>query len=139
MRATNAILGGEGNGGVIEPLVGYVRDSFVSMAYVLDGLAERNTLLASWVDSLPNYTIIKAKLHCPRERVDRACTALRSFYQSATATEGDGLRLDWPDQWVQVRSSNTEPILRIISEAPEETRARSLCDEAFGIVKHAVE
>jgi phosphomannomutase len=139
MRATNAILGGEGNGGVIEPLVGYVRDSFVSMAYVLDGLAERNTLLASWVDSLPNYTIIKAKLHCPRERVDRACTALRSFYQSATATEGDGLRLDWPDQWVQVRSSNTEPILRIISEAPEETRARSLCDEAFGIVKYAVE
>ena len=144
MRAVNATLGGEGNGGVIEPQVGYVRDSFVSMAYVLDGLAQRRasarpTSLAEWVDTLPQYTIVKDKLHCPRERVDRACTALRTAYASATATEGDGLRLDWPDRWVQVRASNTEPIIRVIAEAPDDTLAKSLCAEAVGLAKRAVE
>ena len=139
MRAVNATLGGEGNGGVIEPQVGYVRDSFVSMAYVLDGLVARKTSLNTWVATLPQYTIVKDKLHCPRERVDRACAALRAAYASATATEGDGLRLDWPDRWVQVRASNTEPIIRVIAEAPDETLAKSLCAEAVGLAKRAVE
>lgn len=139
MREVHATLGGEGNGGVIEPQVGYVRDSFVSMAYVLDGLVARNEPLNTWVDSLPRYTIVKDKLHCPRERVDRACAALRSAYGSATATEGDGLRLDWPDRWVQVRASNTEPIIRVIAEAPDDALAKSLCAEAVGLAKRAVE
>ena len=139
MREVHATLGGEGNGGVIEPQVGYVRDSFVSMAYVLDGLVARKTSLDIWVDTLPKYTIVKDKLHCPRERVDRACAALRSAYASATATEGDGLRLDWPDRWVQVRASNTEPIIRVIAEAPDDALAKSLCAEAVGLVKRAVE
>ena len=139
MREVHATLGGEGNGGVIEPQVGYVRDSFVSMAYVLDGLVARKTSLDTWVDTLPKYTIIKDKLHCPRERVDRACAALRSAYSSATATEGDGLRLDWPDRWVQVRASNTEPIIRVIAEAPDDALAKSLCAEAVGLAKRAVE
>jgi phosphomannomutase len=138
MLEVNALIGGEGNGGVIEPQVGYVRDSFVSMAYVLDGLVARQTSLADWVDSLPKYTIVKDKLHCPRESVDRACAALRSAYSTATATEGDGLRLDWPDRWVQVRASNTEPIIRIISEAPDDQRAKSLCAEAVELARKAV-
>ena len=144
MRAVNATLGGEGNGGVIEPQVGYVRDSFVSMAYVLDGLAQRRSAatsqsLAEWVDTLPRYTIVKDKLHCPRERVGLACDALRATFKSATATEGDGLRLDWPDRWVQIRASNTEPIIRVIAEAPDDTLAKSLCAEAVGLAKRAVE
>lgn len=138
MRDVNALIGGEGNGGVIEPQVGYVRDSFVSMAYILDGLTVRGTTLSTWVDSLPQYTIIKDKLHCPRERVDRACAALRSAYSNATATEGDGLRLDWPDRWVQVRASNTEPIIRVIAEAPDNATAIALCADAVGIAKQAV-
>lgn len=138
MREVDATLGGEGNGGVIEPQVGYVRDSFVSMAYVLDGLAARGTALNTWVDSLPKYTIVKDKLHCPRERVDQACAALRLAYSSATASEGDGLRLDWPDRWVQVRASNTEPIIRVIAEAPDDALASSLCREAVELVKRAV-
>ena len=143
MRAVHATLGGEGNGGVIEPQVGYVRDSFVSMAYVLDGLAQRRSTsrpqsLAEWVDTLPRYTIIKDKLHCPREQVDLACDALRATFKSATATEGDGLRLDWSDRWVQVRASNTEPIIRVIAEAPDESLAKSLCAEAVELAKRAV-
>jgi phosphomannomutase len=139
MLEVHALLGGEGNGGVIEPRVGFVRDSFVSMAYVLDGLVTRKTTLSTWVDTLPQYTIVKDKLHCPRERVDQACAALRSAYGSAVATEGDGLRLDWPDRWVQVRASNTEPIIRVIAEAPGSETARSLCAEAVALARHAVE
>ncbi|MDA0589957.1 MAG: phosphoglucosamine mutase [Planctomycetota bacterium] len=138
MKEKNAILGGEGNGGVIEPKVGYVRDSFVSMAYVLDGLAGGDRTLAEWADSLPAYTIVKDKLTCPREKVDVACEALRSAFADATPTEGDGLRLDWDNRWVQVRASNTEPIIRIIAEAPDESLANGLCREAVEIVKSAV-
>jgi phosphomannomutase len=138
MTEVGAVLGGEGNGGVIEPKVGFVRDSFVSMAYVLDGLCRRKQTLADWVDTLPQYTIVKDKLHCPRERVTRACDALKSAYSSATATEGDGLRLDWPDRWVQVRASNTEPIIRVIAEAPGPETAKSLCDEAVALARTAV-
>ena len=137
MKSVNAVLGGEGNGGVIEPQVGYVRDSFVSMAYVLAGLVQRGGTLAEWADSLPKYTIVKDKLECPREQVESACAALRSAYSDATATEGDGLRLDWPDRWVQVRASNTEPILRVIAEAPDQSIAEDLCADAMEKVRGA--
>lgn len=138
MREKNAILGGEGNGGVIEPKVGYVRDSFVAMAYVLDGLAGGNRTLAEWADSLPGYSIIKDKIECPASRVGSACEALQSAYPDAVATTGDGLRLDWCDRWVQVRASNTEPIIRIIAEAPGSDVATKLCADAVATVKEAV-
>jgi phosphomannomutase len=138
MRAEEAVLGGEGNGGVIEPRVGYVRDSFVSIAYVLGGLTARGGTLAEWADSLPQYAIVKDKLTCSREQVTNACAALRAAYSDATPTEGDGLRLDWDDRWVQVRASNTEPILRVIAEAPDEASASQLCGDALNRIRAAV-
>lgn len=138
MNEVGAVFGGEGNGGVIDPQVGFVRDSFASMAYVLNGLARGYRTLSAWADSLPQYTIVKDKLECPRERVGAACAALRSEFSDATAQEGDGLRLDWPDRWVQVRASNTEPIIRIIAEAPTGDTARGLCARAVAIVQQAV-
>ncbi len=160
MNEVGAVFGGEGNGGVIDPQVGFVRDSFASMAYVLNGLAQivagtlrvpsvtadgtrsvpatiRETLSA-WADSLPQYTIVKDKLECARERVGAACAALRTEFSDAAAQEGDGLRLDWPDRWVQVRASNTEPIIRVIAEAPTSDTARGLCAQAIAIVQQAV-
>lgn len=138
MKAVGAAIGGEGNGGVIDPQVGLVRDSFVSMAYVLAGLAERGGTLSQWVATLPNYVIVKDKLVCEAAKVGRATAALRQTFNDATATEGDGLRLDWSDRWVQVRASNTEPILRVISEAPSDADARSLCRRAMDAVRAAV-
>jgi phosphomannomutase len=138
MREVGAIFGGEGNGGVIEPKVGYVRDSFVGMAYILAGLATRAGSLAAWADSMPIYVIVKDKLTCPRDRADAACRALEIKYSDATASRGDGLRLDWSDRWVQVRASNTEPILRVIAEAPTQDVALSLCAEAIAVVRQAV-
>ena len=138
MKAVNAVLGGEGNGGVIEPQVGYVRDSWVSMAYVLDGLASDERTLADWADSLPQYSIVKNKITCPRERVTDACNALKAAYSDAVSSEGDGLRLDWDDHWVQVRASNTEPIIRVIAEAPDSDIAETLCADAMEIAGNAV-
>jgi len=137
MREVEAIIGGEGNGGLIEPRVGYVRDSFAAMAYVLAGLAARGGTLSAWVDSLPQYAIVKDKLTCPREQVVAACAALKSHYRDARPSEGDGLRLDWPDRWVQVRASNTEPILRVIAEAPDSAAARQLCSAALELIRSA--
>ena len=144
MKDVGAVLGGEGNGGVIEPQVGYVRDSLVAMAYVLEGLAKRrgqhgaDYTLADWVATLPRYEIVKDKITCPREKADVAVAALRATYPEAVATEGDGLRLDWPDRWVQVRASNTEPILRVIAEAPDAAAAKTLCGDAMEAVGAAV-
>jgi phosphomannomutase len=138
MRAVGAIIGGEGNGGLIEPRVGYVRDSFAAMAYVLAGIAAGRRPLSAWVDSLPRYSIVKDKVTCRRDQVEAACAALKRHYHDARAEEGDGLRLDWPDRWVQIRASNTEPIARIIAEAPDAAQARTLCSEAIGIVKAAL-
>lgn len=138
MTEVGAVFGGEGNGGIIDPQVGFVRDSFASIAYVLNGLARESCRLSAWADSLPQYTIVKNKLECPRERVGVACAALRSEFTDATAQEGDGLRLDWPDRWVQVRASNTEPIIRVIAEAPTGDTARGLCARAVAVVQQAV-
>lgn len=138
MRSVQAVLGGEGNGGVIEPAVGYVRDSLVSMAYVLAGMADKKKTLAKWADSLPFYTIVKDKITCPANAVPAACDALRKAFPDAEARDGDGLRLDWSDRWVQVRASNTEPIIRIIAEAPETKDAVKLIDESMKVVAEAV-
>jgi phosphomannomutase len=139
MKQVGAIVGGEGNGGLIEPRVGFVRDSFAAMAVVLAGLAARKQPLSQWVDSLPRYVIVKDKVTCAREEVTRACTALKKHFGDAAPTEGDGLRLDWGNRWVQVRASNTEPIVRVIAEAPDEATAKGLCGEAIAIVRDTLQ
>jgi phosphomannomutase len=135
MREVKAIIGGEGNGGVIEPHVGYVRDSLVSMAYVLGGLTSQKIPLSKWVAKLPAYAIIKDKMICPKELVEPACQLLLKAFPDAKSTSGDGLRLDWEDRWVQLRASNTEPIIRVISEAPNSQIARLLCDQTLEMLK----
>jgi phosphomannomutase len=117
--------------------MGWVRDSFAAMAYVLDELARREQPLTDWVATLPVYHIVKDKVQCDPESVPEACDRLRDRFADATPTAGDGLRLDWSDRWVQVRKSNTEPIVRVIAEAPNATTARTLCDETLEIVRKA--
>ncbi|MEC7557244.1 MAG: phosphoglucosamine mutase [Planctomycetota bacterium] len=138
MDEVSAVLGGEGNGGVIDPRVGGIRDSFVGMALVLDGLARRERGLADWVDGFPVYEIVKQKVPCPPDRVAVAVETLRTAFDDAVVTEGDGLRLDWDDRWVQVRGSNTEPIVRVISEAPDRVVAHELCDAVIQRVRAIV-
>ena len=138
MRAAGSTFGGEGNGGVIDFRVGPVRDSLVSIAHLLDGLAKRGGTVGQWADSLPAYAIVKRKFAVPSpDRVEAACDALAAAYPDAEAKRGDGLRLDWPDRWVQVRASNTEPIARVIAEAPDAATAERLAADATAMCEAA--
>lgn len=127
MREVKALLGGEGNGGVIDPRVGWVRDPFVGMALVLSLLAEENKPLSVIVDSLPKYAIQKDKYTLSADRLPALYELMVKQHPEATVNREDGLRLDWPDRWVHVRPSNTEPIVRVIAEAPDDAGAKELC------------
>ena len=130
MLDKKAVLGGEGNGGVIDPRVGLVRDSFVGMAMVLAAMAARQAKVSSLADELPRYEIVKTKVTLPREKIASALAAVGKHFSDATADRMDGLRLDWPGKWLLVRSSNTEPIVRAVAEAPTRAEAERLCNEA---------
>jgi phosphomannomutase len=167
MLRCRAVLGGEGNGGVIDPRVGLVRDSFVGMALVLDALAAREMSTSALAGELPQYAICKTKLQLPADRIEAAFDALERHFDDAVPDRLDGLRLDWADdpetpapsgqaspsgrvsprlasasrrdaatrgRWLLVRPSNTEPIVRLVAEAPTDEQARHLCDEAAGVI-----
>jgi phosphomannomutase len=140
MLKRGAVLGGEGNGGAIDPRVVLVRDSFVGMALVLDALAARELPVSATVDELPRYAIYKSKLTLTREAVESAFDTLETHFSDAKADRLDGLRLDWTPadgrgSWLLVRASNTEPIVRLIAEATAEFEARQLCDEAAAVIQ----
>jgi phosphomannomutase len=130
MLREQAVLGGEGNGGVIDPRVVLVRDSFVGMALVLDAMAERNQPVSALADELPRYAMRKTKIGLTRDKVAESFDRLEQHFHDAMPDRLDGLRLDWPDSWLLVRASNTEPIVRIIAEALTAEEAWRLCDEA---------
>ena len=134
MLAHQAVFGGEGNGGPIDPRVGYVRDSFVGMALLLDAMAARQMRIGQLADELPRYEIVKTKVAFPPAKFPEAAEALKRRFADA-ATDGlDGLRFDWPGRWLLVRSSNTEPIVRAIAEAPTAAEAASLCEAAMQVL-----
>ncbi|MEO6527282.1 MAG: phosphoglucosamine mutase [Gemmatimonadaceae bacterium] len=126
MRAERAPIGGEGNGGVILPEVHLGRDAPIGAALLLQLLVEEGRPLSAVARSLPSYVIVKDKLARPNASLDAVYGALRSAFPDAAADMQDGLRLAWPDRWVHVRPSGTEPIVRVIAEAPDEAQAREL-------------
>jgi phosphomannomutase len=135
MIAQRAVYGGEGNGGPIDPRVVLIRDSFVGMAQLLDAMAARQTTIACLADELPRYEIVKTKIPVSADRVPAALDALQRRFAAARADRLDGLRLDWPDRWLLVRASNTEPIVRAIAEAPTAAAAAALCAEAQEVLR----
>lgn len=126
MRELKAPVGGEGNGGVILPEVHLGRDAPIGAALLLQLLGEEGRPLSTIVASMPRYVIVKDKLPRPNASLDAVYGALRSAFSDATADTQDGLRLSWRDRWVHVRPSGTEPIVRVIAEAPDESGAREL-------------
>jgi phosphomannomutase len=134
MLENKAILGGEGNGGVIDPRVVLVRDSFVGMALLLDAMAARDLPISALADELPQYAIHKSKISLPAEQVPAALDKLEKHFKEANPDRMDGLRLDWSNKWLLVRASNTEPIVRAIAEAPTVEEAQELCDAAASAI-----
>ena len=130
MRATQAVIGGEGNGGVIDPRVGWVRDPFVGMAMILNLMADTGQSLSELIAGLPPYAMLKTKYTVPKENLSAALAAIEQRWPEAKVNKQDGLRLDWPDRWVHVRPSNTEPVVRVIAESPTVDETKALCDEA---------
>lgn len=142
MIRESAVIGGEGNGGAIDPRVGFVRDSFVGMALVLDAMARRGMPITKLADELPRYAIHKAKLEINRDVIPAALEKLERRFSEASSDRLDGLRLDWENadgtgKWLLVRASNTEPIVRIFAEAPTADEARRLCDDAATVMQSA--
>lgn len=130
MIRENALIGGEGNGGVIDPRVGHGRDSAIGMALVLNLLAGEKRTLAQIVDDLPVFTLIKDKSPIQPEKLSQNFDNLARQFSDAQLDRADGLRFQWPDAWLQVRASNTEPIVRIFAESADPARAEALSKSA---------
>ncbi len=128
MQANGAVIGGEGNGGVIDPRVVWGRDSQIGMALVLEYLARARQPLSQVIASIPRYAIHKEKVAMDRAAVTAAIAHLHghALTQGAEMITLDGLKLVWPDRWVHLRASGTEPVSRIIAEAPSATEAGDL-------------
>jgi phosphomannomutase len=135
MLEHGAVIGGEGNGGVIDPQVGLVRDSFIGMALVLDAMAARELPASRLADELPQYSIHKTAIAVATDQIPPGLDRLACRFADAAADRLDGLRLDWPNgAWLLVRPSNTEPIVRAIAEARTIGEARQLCESAASIL-----
>jgi phosphomannomutase len=129
MQGCGAQIGGEGNGGVIWSKVSGVRDSLVGMALLLELLAKRGKTLSRMADEIPAYAIVKDKVDADQDLIGRIQPILSGAFEGQKIDTQDGVRIDWPDRWVHVRPSNTEPIIRLIAEASTEQDTRATLAE----------
>lgn len=136
MKATNAIIGGEGNGGVIYPELHYGRDALVGVALFLTLLAKSGKKVSELRKQFPEYFISKKKITLDKSTdVDAILTAIKHRFAGEKITDIDGVKIDFPESWVHLRKSNTEPIIRIYSEAHTMEEAEKLGDEIISIIK----
>ena len=139
MKATNAIIGGEGNGGVIYPEMHYGRDSLIGIALFLTQLAERKLSASALRNSYPKYFISKNKMKLtPEINLNFIFTALKEKFKHEKITIIDGLKIDFKEGWVHLRKSNTEPIIRIYSESKGEDKANALAENMINEIKKLI-
>ncbi len=135
MKETGAIIGGEGNGGVIYPESHYGRDALVGVALFLTLLAKSGKKVTELKAGYPQYAIAKNKIELtPDIDVDKILDAVKKKYASETITDIDGVKIDFADSWVHLRKSNTEPIIRIYSEAPSMDEANALAHQIKDVI-----
>jgi len=135
MKEKGALYGGEGSGGPIDPRVGFIRDSFVGMAQVLDLMAAKDESLSTIVAKLPRMVIVKDKMTLSRKKLEQSIGKLMTQMTADSISELDGIRLDWDNRWVLLRASNTEPIVRIIAESPTESQTRDLIQNVKAVIR----
>ncbi|ARV08675.1 phosphoglucosamine mutase [Winogradskyella sp. PC-19] len=136
MKSNNAIIGGEGNGGIIYPASHYGRDALVGVALFLSLLAEKKMNVSELRASYPNYFMSKKKIQLtPGLDVDGILKTMEANYSHEKLTTIDGVKIDFANSWVHLRKSNTEPIIRIYTEAPSQEDADTLADKIITEIK----
>lgn len=136
MKATNAIIGGEGNGGVIYPELHYGRDALVGVALFLTLLAKKNCTMSELRKTYPNYIISKNKIELtPDIDVDNVLKLMAEKYKNQPVNTIDGVKIEFGNEWVHLRKSNTEPIIRIYSESQTEEKANELAQKIINDIK----
>jgi len=137
MKSTHAIIGGEGNGGVIYPECHYGRDALVGIALFLSHLATSEKSPTALRNEYPSYFMAKRRMDLSSTiDVDRLLAHISKQYEAFEVTTIDGVKIDFPDKWVHLRKSNTEPIIRIYTEAPTQQEANQLADEIIKDITH---
>ena len=138
MKETGAVIGGEGNGGVIYPEAHYGRDALVGIALFLSHLAHEKKSVSELRATYPNYCIAKNRIDLePSTDVDAILAKVKELYgqeKDVTVNDIDGVKLDFPDKWVHLRKSNTEPIIRVYSEASTEEAADEIGKKIMDVV-----
>jgi len=136
MKATQAVIGGEGNGGIIYPESHFGRDALVGVALFLSLLAERKMAVSALRASYPSYFMSKKKIDLnPSIDVDAILVAMEAKYANEQISTIDGVKIDFPTEWVHLRKSNTEAIIRIYTEAPSQSAADQLADKIISEIK----
>jgi len=138
MKETNAIIGGEGSGGVIFPALHYGRDALVGIALTLQHLTETNQSLLELKKNLPQYFIAKKKNDLRKNNPDEIVAKLKVKYSKEKINTDDGLRIDFEDHWVHFRKSNTEPIIRIITESKSLDQSENLSQKYFNEIERLI-
>jgi len=138
MKRVNAVIGGEGNGGVIYPACHYGRDALVGVALFLSALTENGLKVSEWKQRLPEYQISKNRIDLtPDTDVDAILDSIKTLYKDERIDTRDGVKIDFEEGWVHLRKSNTEPIIRVYSEAATMLRADQLAGQIIDRV-HAL-
>ncbi len=139
MKDTNAVIGGEGNGGVIFPELHYGRDSMIGVALFLSHLAKTGKICSMLRASYPDYTIAKKKIELtPEINIDLLLKQVKDKYKKQPINEVDGLKIEFDKEWVHLRRSNTEPIIRIYAESQSENTANSLAEKLISDMKQFI-
>ena len=139
MKETNAVIGGEGNGGIIYPELHYGRDALVGIALFLTHLARENKTLSILKATYPNYHISKNKIELtPEIDVDNVLTSIHKKYGNYPVNTVDGVKIDFDEEWVHLRKSNTEPIIRIYTESASANTANNLANKIISDIKEII-
>ena len=139
MKATNAVIGGEGNGGIIYPTSHYGRDALVGIGLFLTLLAKKNIKASELRDSYPKYVISKNKIQLtPEIDVDKILIEMKAKYSKYPVNTIDGVKIELENEWVHLRKSNTEPIIRIYAESSSSTNANALGERFINEIKSLI-